>query len=100
MGTVYINMFFWLQKTQFYTRRHSNPHDQVVATLEKKTKLQLLGPEGELSKAHQWSRVRSTSSCTSREGQIIIVSDKAEKVGGSHGAMTVDAQNFQVKLFS
>jgi hypothetical protein len=41
------------------------------------------------------------SSCTSREGQITSVSDEAEKVGGSHGAVTAaDARNFRVKLFS
>jgi hypothetical protein len=39
------------------------------------------------------------SSCTSREGQITIVSDEAEKVGGSHGAVTADTRNFRVKLF-
>jgi hypothetical protein len=60
MGTVYIDIFFWLQKTQFCTRRHSKPHNWVVAMLRKKTKLQLLGPECELRKTHQWSRVKST----------------------------------------
>jgi hypothetical protein len=52
--------FFLTLKIQFCTRRHSDPHNRAVATLGKKTKLQLLGPEGELRKTHQWSRVKST----------------------------------------
>jgi hypothetical protein len=55
-----VHRHFFLTPKKFCTRRHSDPHNRAVATLRKKTKLQLLGPECELRKTHQRSRVKST----------------------------------------
>ena len=70
-------------------RRHGNHHNRMLG---KKRKLQLLGREGELRKTHLRSRVKSSSLVLAPRGknflrQITIVSNEAEKVNVSEGAV-------------